>query len=187
MVIFGYVWRFFFTSDGYRISARFPSVCGTATLFQRFRGFPDPGFQWKRSRPRKFLLTSPSEPRDLHRPLPFCREIPSFQHRSFYICSRFTMPRKEVVRFSSFESASVPHERRAARAISAHNILRGAKWFRERDNACLVLRRIRCALRFTSRQERKVSARIILWNIYNVASARRTAAETASESAMCNV
>lgn len=38
------------------------------------------------------------------RPPPFSRRIPGFQLWSFYIRSRFTAPRKEVVRFSTFEA-----------------------------------------------------------------------------------
>lgn len=49
---------------------------------------------------------------------------------------------KEVVRFSSLESASIPHEKRTACAISAHNILRVREMvprMNRGDNACLVL------------------------------------------------
>lgn len=42
-------------------------------------------------------------PCDLRPPL-FSRRIPGFQLWSFYIRSRFTAPRKEVVRFSTFEA-----------------------------------------------------------------------------------
>lgn len=60
-VIFGYIFRFFFTSDGYRISARisleqYRDVISTISRFSR------PGISMEASSLRKFFLASPSVP-----------------------------------------------------------------------------------------------------------------------------
>lgn len=83
-----------------RISNLREIFASAATLFQRFRGFPDPGFQWERSSSRKFFLASPSAPRASF--LPRNSWLPALG--SFYIRSRFTAPRREVVRFSTLKA-----------------------------------------------------------------------------------
>lgn len=107
------------------------------------------------------------------------RKRPRRKLSSLVLGSRSSAPREEVVRFASFESASVPHERRVARA-NAHNFRaqhpfagREALFASELRRQCLApFLAARSRTRYVSHLvsgKRKVSARIILWNIYNVA------------------
>lgn len=77
MIIFGYIWHFFFYGATDIESPRGFCRYSAATLFQRFRGFPALGFQWKQSSLRKFFFASPSAP------------APFLQKNSWFLALKF--------------------------------------------------------------------------------------------------
>ena len=105
LVIFGHVRRFF-TIAGYRISARFPArrYFNDFAVFQSRISMAEPAVPVNFSSPPRAANPSP--------PLRFLFTA-RISRWTFSIRFRFTATRREVVRFTTFESTSLPHEESA--------------------------------------------------------------------------
>lgn len=105
LVIFGHVRRFF-TIAGYRISARFPArrYFNDFAVFQSRISMAEPAVPVNFSSPPR--ATNPSPPLRFL----FTARISRW---TFSIRFRFTATQREVVRFTTFESTSLPHEESA--------------------------------------------------------------------------